>query len=138
MTLPESAPPSLPLPRSTAAASTASRPTLDRDQRRLAEVVADATDNAGLGATATELLLELQFRLGSLAAVASEGTGRGRRPFRPDQSWHLALSRLAFDLYVLADQTGVDLDVAVRAIAAQANQMATAAAVDTTEWPFPG
>ena len=134
MTLPDPAPPSF----SSTTASTASRPTLDRDQRRLGEVVAEATDNAGLGATATELLLELQFRLGSLAAVASDSTGRGRRPFRPDDSWHLALSRMAFDLYVLADQTGVDLDVAVRTIAAQADQMAAEAAVDNSEWPFPG
>ena len=81
-----------------------------------------------------ELLLEMQFRLGALAAVASDLTGRGRRPFRPDDSWRLALSRLAFDVYVLADQTGVDLEAAVRRTA---GELAAGPPTEPDDWPFP-
>lgn len=102
----------------------------------LAGEVAAASDRAGLGAPATQLVLELQSRLGVVAALATELTERGRRPFRPDEAWRATLARLAFDVYALADQTGVDLDASVREVARRIQ--AAAAATDTAPWPFSG
>ena len=102
-------------------------------------MVAAATDRAGLGANAPALLLETQAQLGFMAALASQSTQRGRRPFRPDDAWADALGRVAFGLFILADQTGVDLDAAVRRVAAATIDSAVVA--EETEpgarkWPF--
>jgi hypothetical protein len=105
----------------------------------LAAVIATTADEAALGANAPALLLETQAQLGWLSAIAAELTERGRRPFRPDEAWADALGRLAFGVYHLADQTGVDLDAKVRGFAAQVSQSARAAeqAVSVDEpWPF--
>jgi hypothetical protein len=44
--------------------------------------------------------------------VAAE-TNRGRKPFRPGPDWSQRLGELAYGVYLLADQTGVDLDDSV-------------------------
>jgi hypothetical protein len=102
----------------------------------LPAVVAHAVDQAALGASAPALLLEAQAHLGLLSARASALTNRGVRPFRPDGEWSRALGQLAFTVYNLADQTGVDLAAAIQAVAAD-----YAAAAQRSEpnggWPFP-
>jgi hypothetical protein len=82
--------------------------------RELQRMVTDAADRLSLHATAPTMLLELQARLGGLAAEVLHATENGRRPYRPSPSWEPALGELAFALINLADQTGVDLDQAVR------------------------
>ena len=105
----------------------------------VAAAVAHAVDQAALGASAPSLLLEAQAHLGLLSARAGYLTNRGVRPFRPDADWAHGLGQLAFTIYNLADQTGVELDGAVRVIAdelaatAAANQRSAPAA----DWPFP-
>ncbi len=81
-------------------------------------LVAHSSDASGLHATAPALLLELQTQLGILAATASRATERGRRPFRPTGDWAGRLGELAFSVYLLADQTGVDIDSEVSSVAA--------------------
>lgn len=111
------------------------------DQRPdLATVVATAADQASLGGNAPSLLLEIQTGLGSLADLVTTGTDRGRRPFRPGPDWGERLGRVAFDLFHLADHTGVDLDAAIRRTADTLRSAATVAQRDDTEgddWPFP-
>jgi len=79
----------------------------------LHEVVNRSADAADLHAPAPTLLLELQTLLGSLSATLTAGTNRGRGPFRPDASWASRLGELAYGVYLLADQTGVDLNATV-------------------------
>ena len=74
----------------------------------LQPTVAHSADLAGLHATAPALLLELQSLLGALSTTATEITDRGRRPFRPNADWSGRLGELAYRVYLLADQTGVD------------------------------
>ncbi|MEP6851085.1 MAG: hypothetical protein ABJA87_00230 [bacterium] len=103
----------------------------------LAQLVAAATDRAGLGATVPALLLELQAELGVLGGLAVVATDRGRRPFRVEAAWAEAFGRLALGVFVLADQTGLVVDELVRAAVARANAEAVAQP-DSTEhdWPF--
>lgn len=82
-----------------------------------AQAVAASSDAAGLHATAAALLLELQTQLGALAASATYATERGRRPFRPPADWGPRLGELAYGVYLLADQTGVDIEAELRATA---------------------
>ncbi len=106
-------------------------------QPPLAQVVALATDRAGLGASAPALLLETQSDLGRLAALAAQATDRGRRPFRPDAAWVDALGQLAFGVFVLADQTGVEVETIVRAAADRVGTWAPSPADHTEDdWPF--
>jgi hypothetical protein len=79
----------------------------------LQERVALTADAADMHATVPALLLELQTLLGGLTATATAATGRGRRPFRPTPDWSNRLGELAYGVYLLADQTGVDLDQSV-------------------------
>lgn len=104
----------------------------------LPAAVAHAVDQAALGASAPALLLEAQANLGLLAARAGQLTNRGVRPFRPDGEWAHALGQLAFTIYNLADQTGVELDGAIRVIAAEHVARAAAAQRDDAAggWPF--
>jgi peptidoglycan/LPS O-acetylase OafA/YrhL len=83
------------------------------DRADLGQVVAHSADAAGLHAPVPTLLLELQTLLGGLAAAVAVGTERGRRPFRPGPDWPDRLGELAYGLYLLADQTGVDVGEAV-------------------------
>ena len=101
------------------------------------QLVADSADTAGLHATVPALLLELQTHLGILAATATTATERGRRPFRPTPDWGRRLGELAYGVYLLADQSEVDVETELRraadAVAAQARQ---AAAQADRDWPF--
>jgi hypothetical protein len=85
--------------------------------RELQRIVTEAADRLGLHATAPTMLLDLQVRLGALAGQVVYATENGRRPYRPTANWEPALGDLAFALINLADQTGVDLDRAVRTAA---------------------
>jgi hypothetical protein len=85
----------------------------------LHEVVNRSADAADLHAPVPTLLLELQALLGNLSSTVSRATNRGRGPFRPDENWTLRLGELAFYVYVLADQSNVDLNAVVPVVAAQ-------------------
>jgi hypothetical protein len=99
------------------------------------QLVAGSADAAGLHATAPALLLELQSQLGGLAHAASVGTQRGRQPFRPSAEWSTRLGELAYGLYLLADQTGVDVDAQARVTAEWVRRRAGRRGPDDG-WPF--
>lgn len=82
-------------------------------------MVARSADTADLHATVPILLLELQTLLGSLSATVASGSQRGRRPFRPGEDWPARLAELAYGVFLLADQTGVDLASALELTAQQ-------------------
>ena len=84
----------------------------------LQAVVADAADSAGAHSTAPALLLQAVTALGRLSELTNTATGGGRRPFRIPHEWSDQLSELAYLVYLLADQTAVDIDSSVRSIAA--------------------
>jgi hypothetical protein len=79
----------------------------------LSQAVAQSADAADLHAPVPTLLLELQTLLGTLSATVAAETNRGRKPFRPGPDWEPRLGDLAYGLYLLADQTGVDVTQAV-------------------------
>jgi hypothetical protein len=83
----------------------------------LSQAVAHSADAADLHAPVPTLLLELQTLLGTLAATVAAETNRGRKPFRPGADWAQRLGELGYGIYLLADQTGVDLGAAVAATA---------------------
>jgi hypothetical protein len=85
----------------------------------LPHVVARSADTAELHAPVPTLLLELQTLLGTLAATVAAETNRGRKPFRPNPEWTQRLGDLAYGVYLLADQTGVDVAQAVQATASR-------------------
>ena len=85
----------------------------------LQAAVARSADRADLHATVPTLLIEVQTALGALAATVTTGTERGRRPYRPDANWAARLGELAYGVYLLADQTGVDIADAVTVTARQ-------------------
>lgn len=101
----------------------------------LQPAVAHSADLAGLHATAPALLLELQSLLGALSATATEITDRGRRPFRPNAEWSGRLGELAYRVYLLADQTGADLEAEIRNTADVVEEGATELVGDGG-WPF--
>ena len=79
----------------------------------LSQAVARSADAAELHAPVPTLLLELQNLLGALSATVAAETNRGRKPFRPGPDWPQRLGELAYGVYLLADQTGVDVDLGV-------------------------
>jgi hypothetical protein len=92
--------------------------------------VAAAADRAGAHSTAPALLLQSQAALGRLAASADAATEGGRRPYRITEDWAGRLGDLAHVIYLLADQTGVQLEAEVRAVSqrmASATEAAEAA-----------
>jgi hypothetical protein len=91
----------------------------------LTQAVARSADAAELHAPVPTLLLELQQLLGTLSATVAAETNRGRKPFRPGPEWSARLGELAYGVYLLADQTGVDLDDGV---ATTAQRLADSAA----------
>jgi hypothetical protein len=102
------------------------------------QLVAHSADVAGLHATAPALLLELQTQLGILAATASRATERGRRPFRPTGDWAGRLGELAYGIYLLADQTGVDVGSEVARVAVLQQRRAEQNTAAQADWPFTG
>lgn len=102
----------------------------------LGALVARSADAADLHANVPTLLLELQTLLGTLTAAANAQTERGRRPFRPDTNWTSRLGDLAYGIYLLADQTGVDVAAAVTATATHLQSEAAARRGDTGQMPF--
>jgi hypothetical protein len=90
----------------------------------LQATVARAADEAGSHSTAPALLLQTAAALGRLAELASAATEGGRRPFRIPPGWQPELSGLAHLVYLLADQTAVDIDATVRALAGQVSDAA--------------
>jgi hypothetical protein len=99
--------------------------------------VAHTADVADLHAPVPALLLELQTLLGGLTASATAGTERGRRPFRPGPDWSQRLGELAYGVYLLADQSGVDLAEVVEHTARQLELRGQQAkAADAQGWPF--
>jgi len=105
----------------------------------LQERVGQSADTADLHATAPTLLLELQAQLGALAARVADDTGRGRRPFRPGPEWSHRLGELAYGVYLLADQTGVNVAEAVELTAQHIElQGQQAKSAEEHGWPFKG
>jgi hypothetical protein len=101
------------------------------------QIVAQSADAADLHAPVPTLLLELQTLLGSLTATVTAVTDRGRRPFRPGPDWPTRLGELAYGVYLLADQTSVDVS---QVVASTADNLHTHArqtqAAKETGWPF--
>lgn len=85
----------------------------------LQAAVARAADQAGSHSTAPALLLQAAAALGRLADQTNAATDGGRRPFRIPVDWQSGLTELAYLVYLLADQTAVDIDSAVRSRAYQ-------------------
>ncbi len=105
----------------------------------LQERVAHTADVADLHGTVPTLLLELQTLLGGLTATVTNQTQRGRRPFRPNPDWSNRLGELAYGVYLLADQTGVDVAEAVELTAQHLELRGQQAkAADQHGWPFEG
>jgi hypothetical protein len=105
----------------------------------LQDEVARSADAANLHAPVPSLLLELQTLLGTLSATVTTATDRGRRPFRPGPDWPPRLGELAYGVYLLADQSGVDVADEVRATARRlAAQGERAQAASEADWPFEG
>lgn len=103
----------------------------------LQDRVARTADLADLHATVPTLLLELQTLLGALTATVTGGTDRGRRPFRPGPDWNHRLGELAYGVYLLADQTNVEVAQAVELTAQQLERRGRQAqAADEHGWPF--
>jgi hypothetical protein len=102
----------------------------------LQQTVASSADTADMHATVPTLLLELQTLLGSLTATANAATERGRRPFRPTPDWSTRVGELAYGVYLLADQSGVDVDEAVRRTAQQLQRHGQQQAAGDGDWPF--
>jgi hypothetical protein len=99
--------------------------------------VAQSADVAELHAPVPTLLLELQTLIGALTSTVTTATERGRRPFRPTPDWSNRLGELAYGVYLLADQSGVDVAQAVQ-LTAQHLEMRgqQAKAADSQGWPF--
>jgi NTP pyrophosphatase (non-canonical NTP hydrolase) len=104
--------------------------------RELQRIVTEAADRLSLHATAPTMLLDLQVRLGALAAEILRATENGRRPYRPTEGWEAALGDVAFALINLADQTGVDLDRGVRVAVERLYQGGLAQQRTEADWPF--
>jgi hypothetical protein len=102
----------------------------------IARVVAESADEAGLHAPVPALLLDLQSLLGAVTGSVTTATERGRRPFRPGPDWRARLGELAYGVYLLADQTGVDLDQALRGRAGELHRAGRAVPADPPDWPF--
>jgi hypothetical protein len=103
----------------------------------LQDRVARSADTADLHAPVPTLLLELQTLLGALSATVTGATERGRRPFRPERDWGNRLGELAYGVYLLADQTGVNVGQAVELTAQQLEARGARVQAETEQgWPF--
>jgi hypothetical protein len=111
--------------------------------QELQRAVSSTADHLGLHATAPTLVLGLQARLGALAAEVERATELGRRPFRGSPDWERLLGDIGFALLNLADQTGVDLDRAIRVATdllyrSGLQQQQQRAQSGPDAWPFSG
>lgn len=105
----------------------------------LSQLVAHSADAADLHAPVPTLLLELQTLLGTLTAMVAAETKRGRAPFRPGSDWGARLGELAYGVYLLADQTGVDVSQVVASTAqAVAGSARPAPIAPNEDWSFEG
>jgi hypothetical protein len=105
----------------------------------LQDEVARSADAANLHAPVPTLLLELQTLLGALSATVTSGTDRGRRPFRPEHDWGNRLGELAYGVFLLADQTGVNAAEAVELTAQHLELRGRQAKAQSEQgWPFEG
>jgi hypothetical protein len=108
--------------------------------QELQRVVASTADHLGLHGTAPTLVLGLQARLGALAAEVEQATELGRRPFRGSPDWERLLGEVGFALLNLADQTGLDLERAVKVAADRLYRAGLAQQRTdrgrTDDWPF--
>ncbi len=103
----------------------------------LQERVASSSDVAELHASVPTLLLELQSLLGALGNVVTAGTERGRRPFRPGPDWANRLGELAYGVYLLADQTGIDVEQTIALTAQHLERRGEQVkAASEHGWPF--
>ncbi|HEX6755993.1 MAG TPA: hypothetical protein VF109_08610 [Mycobacteriales bacterium] len=107
----------------------------------LQRLVVETADRLGLHAAPPTLLLDLQARLGALTDELVRATEHGRRPFRPTRDWEVLLGDLVLAALMVADQTGVDTERAVRVAAdrlyrAAPTQQSRQPAQDA--WPFSG
>ena len=101
--------------------------------------VAQSADVAELHAPVPTLLLELQTLLGALGATVTTTTDRGRRPFRPEHDWSNRLGELAYGVFLLADQTGVNVAESVELTAQHLELRGQAAKAESENgWPFEG
>lgn len=101
--------------------------------------VAQSADLAELHAPVPTLLLELQTLLGALSATVTAATDRGRRPFRPGHDWANRLGELAYGVFLLADQSGVNVAEAVELTAQHLELRGQAAKAESEHgWPFEG
>ena len=100
--------------------------------------VATAADVAEAHATAPALLLQLQTALGGMAASATEATENGRRPFRVPHDWDIQLGKFGYLAYLLADQTGINLEAAIRdagqRVTADGNARRAMQTAERTDW----
>jgi hypothetical protein len=102
----------------------------------LAQAVARSADAADLHAPVPALLIELSTILGTLTATVTAVTERGRRPFRPTQDFTERLGELAYSVFLLADQSGVDVTAAALATARGIEARAVRArATEADGWP---
>lgn len=104
----------------------------------LSQIVAQSADAAELHAPVPTLLLELQTLLGTLTATVAAETNRGRSPFRPGPDWGARLGELAYGVYLLADQTNVDVAAAVTATAHAVGSSARPTPPEGSDWSFEG
>jgi hypothetical protein len=103
----------------------------------LQQIVAQSADNADMHANVPTLLLELQMLLGALTANAAASTERGRRPFRPGPDWPARLGELAYAVFLLGDQSGVDIAAVVQATAVRLDRRGQQSQPPANEgWPF--
>jgi hypothetical protein len=99
-------------------------------------MVVGTADHLGLHGTVPALVLSLQARLGSLAAEVERATEVGRRPFRAGQAWEQLLGDVGFALLNLADQSGVDIDRAIRVAADRLYRAGLAQQAQRDAWPL--
>ena len=80
----------------------------------LQRVVREFTEKAGIEAALPSRLLDLTSEVGELAKELLCGTAYGKQEFKPTAGWSDELGDVAFVLFVLAAQSGVDLETATQ------------------------
>ena len=73
----------------------------------------------GLRGEVAVRLLDLASELGEVSKAYLLGTGYGQRPFRADASWEEEMGDLLFALLLLAEESGIELEGALRRVLAK-------------------